>query len=93
MAGYRTDGKKYSMFKRARISFVIAALAGLPILLGIIPQWETGFKIACGVCFAFSVLSFLFGMFEEETPQPVSVSQSRAQSFEFAKMELMRVAP
>ena len=81
------------MFKRARISFIVAALAGLPLLLDIIPQWQAGFRITCGACFAFSVVSFLLGMFEEETPRPVSVRQTTPERFEFAKMELIRVAP
>jgi biotin transporter BioY len=93
MAKHCTSGKEYVMFRRAQISFIVAALAGVPILLGMIPQWEAGFRVVCGVSLAFSVISFLLGMFEEETPRPVSVRQASPETVEFAKMELIRVAP
>ena len=59
------------MFKRARISFVLALLAGLPLLLGVTHKWKTASTVAAGVCFAFATLSFLFGMFEGRPPRAI----------------------
>jgi len=81
------------MFRRAQFSFGLAVVAGLPAFLGVIQEWEAGSEVASGVCFAFSAISFLFGMFEPESPIAAPVRQPKRKAFEFNQMELIRVAP
>jgi hypothetical protein len=64
------------MLRRARISFLLALLAGLPAFLTVTHEWKTASAVAAGVCFAFSTIFFLFGMFEAPPPDATPVRQA-----------------
>ena len=71
----------------------LAAVAGLPAYLGVIHEWEIGSKVASSCCFAFSVVSFLLGMFEEPSRHPVSVRRPKTKILPVSGMDFIRVAP
>ena len=80
------------MFKRAGVSLSLAALTGLPAYLGLLNEWELGGKIASGCFFAFCVVSFLLGMFEEPA-ESVAIKKPENESVAVSGMQLIRVAP
>ena len=79
------------MFKRARISLVVTALAAALIVTGVFPSFIPFLQWLCYGGFGFAIISFLFGMFE---PAPETRLEPQADSAEgFALVRPIRVAP
>ncbi|HSU55087.1 MAG TPA: hypothetical protein VLT36_13600 [Candidatus Dormibacteraeota bacterium] len=81
------------MFKRAQIALAASAAPGLLGFSGLLHESAGVFQYVTYGLFGFSLLSFLFGMFEE-TPVPAPITERSAQQeFAFDSAALARITP
>jgi len=86
-------GREHStMLKRGIISLTVAAVPGLLSYTRIFETMVPAANIAFCILFGFSVLSFLFALFEDETVPAVVASHLESRALSLDAAEVARVA-